>query len=243
MLKTLRVLIVVAFIAVIPLSFEASPVHAAATAQGVELNEYADCSSNADLDITFTAGTITRELGWITNETKTLGYFEQSSSFSGFSGTFVGYGQPINTPQPEGTLIGSYAYVGDTPPDTDTAEFFIAYECSDTPGENVVVYTCYGEYGKCPQTIQEYKKVDFPYLGLVQLNVGAPVTPYAGPGAYPVNFTLPADADGNGFDTYVVTAVTTVNGQYWVALWIGGKDYLWLPYTSVIPLTAIVGIP
>lgn len=243
MLEFLRILSVVLVIALLPLSLDTAPVHAAATAQGVSLSASADCSTNADLDVTFTAGTITREMGWITNETKTLGYFEQPSSFSGFSGTYANYGQPIDKPQPEGTLIGSYAYIGDTPPDTDTAEFFVAYTCSDTSGESEVVYSCYGEYGKCPQTIQEYKKVDFPVLGIFQLNAYSPVTPYAAPGQYPVNISLPADADGNGFDTYAVTAVTTVNGQYWVALWIGGKDYLWLPYSVVIPLTPIQGIP
>lgn len=125
---------------------------AAATAQGVALSAWADCSSNADLDITLTTSGATREYGLVTNDSgQTLGEFEQATGLSNFSGTFVGYGMPISAPQPVGTLIGSYAYVGETPPSAaDTAEFFVLYECT---GSGVkVLSTCYGPYGQCPQT-------------------------------------------------------------------------------------------
>jgi hypothetical protein len=62
--------------------------------------------------------------------------FEQATPFLGtFSGTFVGYQIPDSAnpmpAQPPGTLIGSYAYVGTTPPSSGTtAEFFVLYNCS-----------------------------------------------------------------------------------------------------------------
>ena len=56
--------------------------------------------------------------------------------------------------QPVDTLIGSYAYVGETPPDaTSTAEFFVFYKCSLAGAE--VLLTCFGPYGTCPQTAQQ----------------------------------------------------------------------------------------
>ena len=56
--------------------------------------------------------------------------------------------------QPVGTLIGSYARVGEVPPDaTNTAEFFVFYKCSFPVAE--VLLTCFGPYGTCPQTAQE----------------------------------------------------------------------------------------
>ena len=54
--------------------------------------------------------------------------------------------------QPADTLIGSYAYVGETPPDaTNTAEFFVFYNCSTRE----IIQSCFGPYGSCPQTAQQ----------------------------------------------------------------------------------------
>jgi len=127
----------------------------AATAQGVALNSGADCTTNADLDVTFTATNVDREFGQTSLTDGTiLDFFEQSSGFTGFSGTFVGYGQPI-TPQPPNTLIGSYAYIGFTPPDAQTAEFFILYDCTTQQ----VLFSCFGQYPGCPQTADEVPQI------------------------------------------------------------------------------------
>ena len=124
------------------------------TAQGVALNTAADCT-NADLDITLTSVDAEREFGQTSLLDGTiLGSFEQGTGLANFSGTFVGYGMPVSPDQPPGTTIGSYAYVGTTPPSAaTTGEFFIVYQC-DT---GLVLDSCYGPYGTCPQTAQEWQ--------------------------------------------------------------------------------------
>ena len=53
--------------------------------------------------------------------------------------------------QPAATLVGSYAYVGETPPSaSNTAEFFVLYNCTT----RAVLLSCFGPYGSCPQTAQ-----------------------------------------------------------------------------------------
>ena len=81
-----------------------------------------------------------------------------------------------------------------------------------------------------------------PNLGLVQINASAPIQPYGIPGLEMQNFVLPADSDGNGFDTYTVTDVEFYNGEYWLGLYLGSGDWVYVPYSAVIPLTLIVGI-
>jgi hypothetical protein len=138
---------------------------AAATAQGVALNANASCA-NADLDITLTTVGALREFGLATNRAgQTLNTFEQATPALGtFSGTFTGYTiSPLVPAQLPGTLIGSYAYVGTTPPGaTTTAEFFVYYNCSTRQ----VLLSCYGAYGTCPQTAaQAHASLSIPTLG------------------------------------------------------------------------------
>ena len=90
-----------------------------------------------------------------------------------FSGTFAGFQIVFSPSQPAGTLVASYAYVGETPPSaSDTAEFFVFYNCTTRE----VLLSCYGPYGTCPQTAQQ------------ALAVLAPKIPAQGP--------LALDADG-----------------------------------------------
>jgi hypothetical protein len=75
---------------------------------------------------------------------------------SGFSdGLTTGFfPQQFVPSQPVGTLIGSYARVGETSPAaSNTAEFFVFYKCALPEAQ--VLLTCYGPYGTCPQTAQE----------------------------------------------------------------------------------------
>ncbi len=61
----------------------------------------------------------------------------------------------FSSAQPPGTVIGSYAYVGETPPiASDTAEFFILYNCSTRQ----VLYQCFGPYGVCPQRANNFRE-------------------------------------------------------------------------------------
>jgi hypothetical protein len=129
---------------------------ASVTANGVALGAGAGCS-NGNLDITLTTVGANRESWRGTNAagtTLTQGEGPAGAGLPNFSGTFFGFKLEFSFLQPVDTLIGSYAYVGETPPDaTNTAEFFVFYKCSPTGAE--VLLTCFGPYGTCPQTAQE----------------------------------------------------------------------------------------
>jgi len=134
----------------------AAPWHAeaAATAQGVALDANADCS-RGDLDITLTTAGANRESWLATNASgATLVQGEGPTTLGNFSGTFNDFRigpTGFLVAQPAGTLIGSYAYVGETPPSaSNTAEFFVYYNCATRE----VLYSCSGAYGSCPQTAQ-----------------------------------------------------------------------------------------
>lgn len=43
---------------------------------------------------------------------------------------------------------------------------------------------------------------------------------------------FPHDADGNGYDTYVVTDIYTYNGDIWLALWMGSNRRAWVMYDT-----------
>lgn len=80
---------------------------------------------------------------------------------------------------------------------------------------------------------EEVPAVNYPNHGEILIRSNAPVVPYAAPGEYAQAFTLPADYDGNGFDTYVITGTATVGGATWYSIWVGGEDYLWVPASQV----------
>ncbi len=136
-------------------SISLTPAHAAsqATATSVALNAAADCA-DADLDLGIVAGDVDREYGLATNLAGvTLDEFEQDSTgLDNLDGVFDGYGINVSPDQPNGTIIGSYAYLGTTPPQAaTTAEWFVLYRCG-TDGDNQVLDTCFGDYGTCPRT-------------------------------------------------------------------------------------------
>jgi hypothetical protein len=134
----------------------AAPMHAdaAATAQGVALDTSADCS-HGDLDLTLSTAGANRESWLATNPAgATLVQGEGATGLANFSGTFPDFRigpTGFLVAQPANTLIGSYAYVGETPPSaSNTAEFFVYYNCTTRQ----VLYSCFGAYGSCPQTAQ-----------------------------------------------------------------------------------------
>jgi hypothetical protein len=125
---------------------------AAATAQAVALNPASSCSA-ASLDLTLTTSGATREFYRATNASgTTLAQAENATSLGTTSGTFNDFHIPFTVAQPPNTLIGAYAYVGETPPNaSNTAEFFVYYNCSSRE----VRLSCVGPYGTCPQTAQQ----------------------------------------------------------------------------------------
>ena len=147
--------------------------HAAATAKGVALNASAGCS-RGDLDITLTTVAANRESWRATNLAgTTLIQSEAATGLSTFTGTFTGFQIVFLTGQPANTLIGSYAYVGETPPATNnTAEFFVYYNCTSRQ----VLLSCFGPFGTCPQTAQQAATAlasQVPTLGVPTLLVAA----------------------------------------------------------------------
>ena len=130
------------------------PAYAAATAQGVALNANAGCG-RGDLNLTLTTAGANRESWLATNIAgATLVQGEAATGLSNFSGTFNGFQvgpSGFLVAQPPDTMVGSYAYVGETPPDpSTTAEFFVYYNCTTRQ----ILLACFGPFGKCPQTAQ-----------------------------------------------------------------------------------------
>jgi hypothetical protein len=123
--------------------------HAIATALGVALDAAAGCSQG-DLDITLTTVGATKE-GWLATSLSgtVAGPVEQATSFANVTNLTTPFKIPFNPAQPADTLVASYAYVGDTPP--NAAEFFVYYNCTTRQ----VLLSCFGAYGTCPQTAQQ----------------------------------------------------------------------------------------
>ncbi len=222
-------------ILVVGLVVAIQPVLADATAQGVALNTSAGCT-NANLDITLTTSGATREYGLTTNEAgDVLGEFEQSTALGTFSGTYFGYGMPVDPDQPEGTIIGSYAYVGETPPSAaDTAEFFVLYECSDS-GANNVLDTCYGPYGACPQTAQQALAITAPgcdvLINIPSTAVGGTFVADAPVYWEPGELTSPLVTIPAGNSARVIGLDST--GEYYKIIWV--CDYVWVPRATLGP--------
>jgi hypothetical protein len=126
---------------------------AAVTADAVALGAGAGCS-NGRLDVALTNNGATRESWRATNLAgTTLTQGEGPTSFPPGAGKGF-FPQVFLSSQPPDTLIGSYAYVGESSPDAiNTAEFFVFYKCSLAGAE--VLLTCFGPYGTCPRTAQQ----------------------------------------------------------------------------------------
>lgn len=171
------------------------------TAEGVALSADASCS-NANLDLTFTSSDVDREAGKSSIvDGSEFSVFEQDSGLDDFdSETYFGYGIGL-APQPTGTVVGSYAYLGDTPPTAaGTAEFFVLYRCYDLE-PNSVLFTCFGDFGSCPSTARE---ANTPRLsGPAEAAPGTQVE-ITGVGCYD---TIPFDGPAG---TYVVSSGETV---------------------------------
>ena len=120
----------------------------AVTAVSANIGATANCTSNANLDLSWTGAGNHVESGLVTDAAgNTIGTFgPDASANDNWNGP---YASSISTAQPAGRLIGSYAWVGTNPPtETTAAEFFVLYSCST----RVVVYRCLGAYGGCPKT-------------------------------------------------------------------------------------------
>lgn len=145
------------------MSLTTSPASAAEglVATSVALSASSDCEGG-HLDLGMAVDVATNiETGVATTLTGEIASFSQANDWEGFEGVYDGYGIPFDEGQPDGTLVGSYASVWADELDASSAiEWFVLYRCSET-GDNVVMLTCYGDLGTCPQTAQEGEAAAF----------------------------------------------------------------------------------
>ncbi|MBI5931563.1 MAG: pre-peptidase C-terminal domain-containing protein [Chloroflexi bacterium] len=85
-----------------------------------------------------------------------------------------------------------------------------------------------------------------PHLGLVLIGWGqsqpafvAAASSQVMTGSDGAEIRLPADADGSGYDTYIVTGAVNMNGVTWISIWLGGSAYGWVPLKNVTPVTTL----
>jgi len=136
------------FAGLLGLAVAASPTFAA-TPLSADINAGANCTSSADLNLSWTGAGTHEEFGVATDRVgSTIGTFGPSpSTNSDWNGL---YQVPITTAQPAGSLVGSYAWVGTNPPTPSTAmEFFVVYNCTT----KIVLFRCFGAFGSCPKTV------------------------------------------------------------------------------------------
>jgi hypothetical protein len=154
MRQPIRLLVIAAVVAS-AFTLTAGPASAAgpAVATSVALSADADCTV-ADLDIGLVTGTVDTETGLSTNLAgDVLDEFSQNSNLDDRDEVFMGYG--IDASGDPGTIIGSYASIGAAPlTAASAAEWFVLYQCGAV-GENLVLYSCFGDLGTCPTTASE----------------------------------------------------------------------------------------
>jgi hypothetical protein len=88
---------------------------------------------------------------------------------------------------------------------------------------------------------------DVPHFGTVQIQAGqaeavffAPGSTQAITGSDGAVISLPADSDSSGYDTYTVAGAALVDGELWIALWLGGPNYGWIPLDNTIQVSQLV---
>lgn len=84
--------------------------------------------------------------------------------------------------------------------------------------------------------------LSIPQIGMIQIDQFQAQPAYDAPGgniAYDQNgdIWLPHDFDNSFADTYIVTSTTVVDGRTWVEIFLGNKDFVWVPLDTVTPLS------
>jgi CSLREA domain-containing protein len=83
-----------------------------------------------------------------------------------------------------------------------------------------------------------------PNLGLVIVHTteAQPVYDSAGGGLVHIageELWIPNDADGSGYDTYMVTGYTIIGDEIWISIFLGNAQYGWIPLRLATPITAL----
>lgn len=88
----------------------------------------------------------------------------------------------------------------------------------------------FGTFGLDSHAAKAY--ILYANFGQVIITAAHPVNVYSAAGGTASPVMLPRDADGNGFDTFVVWKCQFVGQDLWVGLWVGSADPAWVPYAS-----------
>jgi hypothetical protein len=90
----------------------------------------------------------------------------------------------------------------------------------------------FDKFGLDSNKIEAY--VSYDNLGQVIFNAQPNVMLYSAPGGTEISsFTFVADADGNGFDSYVVWQCKYYEGDLWLGLFVGADVPAWVPFASI----------
>jgi hypothetical protein len=90
----------------------------------------------------------------------------------------------------------------------------------------------FGAFGLDSRITAAY--VGYPNLGQVIFYADQVVYLYSGPGGAETQTFLPPDADGNGFDSYVVWECEYVGTELWLGLFVGDElKPAWVPFASI----------
>ena len=88
-------------------------------------------------------------------------------------------------------------------------------------------------------------KIFVPHLGEVMITQAQAQPAYSSPAGSIVTdaannpLIFPADADNNGFDTYVVTGWELVGNEMWISIFVGNQIWVWVPLSGVTPVTPL----
>jgi hypothetical protein len=86
-----------------------------------------------------------------------------------------------------------------------------------------------------------------PHIGTVMITTSQAQPVYQSPAGQVIRDSaaneiwLPNDANNDGFDTYVVTGVRSVDGEIWLSIYLGSQIWGWVPLDAVTPLSYIPG--
>jgi hypothetical protein len=86
-----------------------------------------------------------------------------------------------------------------------------------------------------------------PHVGMVMITTSQAQPVYQSPAGQVIRdgaaneIWLPNDANNDGFDTYVVTGVRSVDGEIWLSIYLGSQIWGWVPLDAVTPLSYIPG--
>jgi hypothetical protein len=150
--------------------------------------------------------------------------------------------QPFHANVPSGTSVVQGTF--DTHPwvvrDSATNQELLTYIAM---GPATVVITSPTPPPATPPAPAPKPALIVPHIGLVQISVGQSQPVYFAPDGGMIRdnednaLMVPSDADGNGFDTYVVTQMQEVNGEMWIGIFMGSGNWGWVPLDSVTPLS------